>query len=174
MQRTAPLSLALLFAPCVAFAVQFRAENYAIPWSSSDGAVSLVSANAPINGWTAPALVRGGGVSFAATTDGVPTPLGFGDEATGTVAVAVLVVDCTDTPSSWSTPAWNRSWPGRIYEVVLLEEVPLGESKDALRAYLSAKWGLGLGIPSAQNARTILRRLGVKSDPLYSSVIFAR
>ena len=243
MQRTAPLSLALLFAPCVAFAVQFRAENYAIPWSSSDGAVSLVSANAPINGWTAPALVRGGGVSFAATTDGVPTPLGFGDEATGTVAVAVLVVDCTDTPSSWSTlldapsplrtesrvyswqsldfgtngvsiavdtalsdafpidgekhlvevafstpvayselflgghpatPAWNRSWPGRIYEVVLLEEAPARESRDALRAYLSVKWGLGLGIPSARNARAILRRLGVKSDPLYSSVIFAR
>ncbi len=242
MQRTASLTWAFLLASCTAFAVQFRAENYAIPWLSADGKALLIAANVPTNGWTAPALVRGG-VSFAATADGVPTPLWFGDEATGTVAVAVLVADCTDTPSSWSTlldapsplrteqriylwqrlafatdgvsvavdsassdefpidgekhlvevafstpvawselflgghpatPAWNRSWPGRVYEIVLLEDAPTGESRDALRAYLSVKWGLGLGIPSARNARAILRRLGVKSDPLYLSVIFAR
>ena len=242
MTRAASLSLAFLFASCAALATQFRAEDYALPWPSADGGAALVPANAPTNGWTVPALAQGG-VSFETTANGVPTPLWFGDEATGVVSYAVLVVDCTGTPSSWSTlldapsplragssvypwqsldfatdgvsiavdaapddafpidggrhlveasfspavalselflgghpatPAWNRSWPGRVYEIVLLEEAPTGESRDALRAYLSAKWELGLNVPNPQNARAILLGLGVKSDPLYSSVIFAR
>jgi hypothetical protein len=242
MPRTASLTLALSLASCAAFAVQFRVENYALPWPSADGTTMLVAANAPTNGWTSPTLA-GIGVSFAATANDIPTPLWFGEEATGTVAYAALVVDCTAASTAWSTlldsssplrlnppafawqspvfstngvavavdtatdgvipadgekhlvevwfsesvalsdlflgghpatPAWNRSWPGRIYEAVLLESRPQGENAAALRAYLSLKWRLGLDVPVPQNSRTVLRRLGVKSDPLFSSILIMR
>ena len=242
MPRTVSLTFVFLFASCAAFAVQFRAEDYALPWSSADGSAALVVANTPTNGWTNPTL-GSNGVSFVATGNDIPTPLWFGEEATGTVAYAALVVDCATAPTAWSTlldsssplrlnppafpwqgpdfstngiavavdtvtngvipsdgekhlvevwfsesvalsdlflgghpatPAWNRSWPGRVYEVVLQESAPQGEGADALKAYLSLKWGLGLDTPVPQNPRTILRQLGVKSDPLFSSIILAR
>ena len=242
MPRTASLTFAFLLASCAAFAVQFRAEDYALPWPSADGSAAIVEANTPTIGWTSPTLA-GKGVSFAATANYIPTPLWFGAEATGTVAYAALVVDCTSAPSAWSTlldastplrmnppafawqspdfstngvavamdtatdgvipadgekhlvevsfsesvalsdlflgghpatPAWNRSWPGRVYEAVLLESAPQGEGAAALRAYLSLKWWLGLDAPVPQNPRTILRQLSVKSDPLFSSIILAR
>ena len=221
---------------------RFRVENFALPWPSADGSASLVPANVPTNGWANPALV-GGCVSFVATTNGVPTPLWFGEGATGTVAYAVLVVDCTEAPAAWSTlldapsplraepaayawqsrdfstngvmvavdtatggmisedaakhlievmfpepvalselslgghpatPAWNRSWPGRLYEVVFLDAMPQGNLVDALRSYLSQKWGLGFDATPPRDARESLRQFGVKSDPLFSSVIIAR
>ena len=37
MSRTAWLTQALLLASCASFAVQFRVENYAVPWPSADG-----------------------------------------------------------------------------------------------------------------------------------------
>ena len=223
-------------------AAQFRAEDFALPWPSADGATALVAANAATNGWVNPALV-GGGVSFAATTNGVPTPLWFGECATGTVAYAALVVDCTAAPAAWSTlldapsplraeptayawqspdfstngvaiavdtlsgetipadgekhlvevsfqepaalselslgghpatPAWNRSWPGRVYEAVFLKFAPQGEHADALRAYLTLKWDIALDVMPPQNARDALRQLGVKSDPLFSSIVIMR
>ena len=43
-----------------------------------------------------------------------------------------------------ATPAWNRPWPGRVYEAVFLESAPQGDSRDALRAYLSLKWDSAL------------------------------
>ena len=73
-----------------------------------------------------------------------------------------------------ATPAWHRSWPGRIYEAVLLESEPQGECAAALRAYLSLKWGLGLEVPSPLNARHTLLAIGVKSDPLFASMLIAR
>ena len=242
MPRSLSLTFTILFASCASFAVQFRTENYALPWPSADGSASLVVANTPTNGWTNPSLADKG-VSFVATATDIPTPLWFGDEATGTVAYVALVVDCTTAPTAWSTlldtssplrlnppafawqspdfstngvaiavdtaadgvipadgekhlvevwfsesvalsdlflgghpatPAWNRSWPGRVYEAVLLKSVPHGESAAALRAYLSLKWELGLDAPVPQNPRTILRQLGVKPDPLFSSIILAR
>ncbi len=242
MPTVSSIAIIFLLLSGTAWATQFRAADYALPWYSANGSDSLVSANIATNGWISPALV-GGGVSFAETTNGVPVLLWFGGEATGTVAYAALVVDCTSAPTAWSTlldsstslrlnspafawqclgfstngvavavdtdtdgmisadgekhlvevvfsesvtladlflgghpatPAWNRSWPGRVYEAVLLESVPQGESADALMAYLSLKWGLGLDAPVPQNPRTVLRQLGVKSDPLFSSIILAR
>ena len=91
MPTVSSIAFALLFVSGAALAAQFRAEDFAIPWPSTVGAATLVPANAATNGWTNPAL-SGGGVSFAATTNGVPTPLWFGDGATGAVAYAALVV----------------------------------------------------------------------------------
>ena len=242
MQRTTSLTSALLFASCAAFAAQFRAEDFALPWQSADGTAVLVAANVATNGWTRPTLA-GKGVSFAAATNGVSTPLWFGECATGTVAYAALVVDCTAAPATWSTlldassplraeptayawqspdfstngvvvavdtatdetipadgtkhlveavfavpvalselslgghpatPAWNRSWPGRVYEVILLFADPADADLSALRAYLSLKWDIDLCISTPDDARTRLRALGVKSDPLFSSIIIAR
>ena len=240
---TIPAStVALLLASGVAMAAQFCAGDFSLSWPSSDGSAVLVAANAATNGWINPALV-GGGVSFAATTNGTPTPLWFGDGATGTVAYAALVVDCGETPVAWSTlldapfplraepvaylwqspdfatndvaiavdtatdetipadgtkhlveavfaapvavselslgghpatPAWNRSWPGRVYEAVFLDAAPQGNLVDALRSYLSQKWGLGFDATPPQDARELLRQFGVKTDPLFSSVIIAR
>ena len=242
MPTARSIAFMLLIASCTASAAQFRAEDFAIPWPSADGSASLAPANAATNGWTNPAFV-GSGVSFAATTNGVPTPLWFGEGATGTVAYAALVVDCTAAPAAWSTlldapsplramptayawqspdfstngvaiavdtetggtipedaakhlievtfpesvalselslgghpatPAWNRSWPGRVYEAVFLESTPQGEHADALRAYLTLKWDIALDVMPPQNARVALRQLGVKSDPLFSSILIMR
>ena len=245
MLRTVLLTSFLSIVLGVATAAQFRVEDYALPWLSANGLSALVLANAPTNGWTGMTRISGG-VCFIASTSGVPTPLWTGDGATGSVAYAALVVDCTGEPSSWATlldapfpvrlgpraypwqsldfatngvsivvdlasdselptmpmdgarhlveasfpeavamsevfigghpatPAWNRPWPGRIYEAVLLEAVPHGKCAAALRAYLSIKWGLGLEVPSPPNARQTLLEIGVKSDPLFSSVLLAR
>lgn len=242
MPKIAASTAAILLASGTAMAAQFRAEDFALPWMSADGTTALVAANAATNGWTNPALA-GGGVSFAATANGIPTPLWFGEGATGTVAYAALVVDCTNTPAAWSTlldapsplrakptayawqspdfstngvaiavdtaageampldgerhlvevafsesaaeselflgghpatPAWNRPWPGRVYEAVFLESEPQGCSRDALRAYLSLKWDLALDVTTPQNARDALRQLGVRSDPLFSSILIMR
>lgn len=242
MPTVSSIAMALLLSSGVAFAAQFRAADHALPWPSADGSGSLVPANAATNGWTNPALV-GGGVSFTTTTNGVPTPLWFGDEATGTVAYAALVVDCTIAPTAWSTlldsstplrmnptafawqnpgfstngvsvavdtetdgvisadeerhlvevcfsesvilsdlvlgghpatPAWNRSWPGRVFEAVFLDASPAEGDLTALRAYLSIKWDIGLGISAPDDARSRLQALGVKSDPLFSSILLMR
>ncbi|MBR4614325.1 MAG: hypothetical protein IKO55_01850, partial [Kiritimatiellae bacterium] len=71
-------------------------------------------------------------------------------------------------------PAWNRPWPGRVYEAVFLESAPQGCSWDALRAYLALKWDLDLDVTTPQNARDALRQLGVRSDPLFSSILIMR
>ena len=245
MLRIALLTSLLSLVSGVTAAAQFRVEDFAMPWPSADGLSALVMANTPTNGWTMMTRL-GGGVCFVASTSGVPTPIWTSDGATGSVAYAALVVDCTGEPSSWATlldapfpvrlgpraypwqgldfatngvsvnvdiasdsgpptmpmdgarhlvevafpetfamsevfvgghpatPAWNRPWPGRIYEAVLLEAVPQGECAAALRAYLSLKWGLGLEVPSPLNARQTLLAIGVKSDPLFASMLIAR
>ena len=242
MPKIAASTAAILLAAGVAMAAQFRAEDFALPWPSADGTTALVAANAATNGWVNPALV-GGGVSFAATTNGVPTPLGFGEGATGTVAYAALVVDCKAAPAAWSTlldapsplraeptayawqspdfstngvaiavdtlsgetipadgekhlvevsfqepaalselslgghpatPAWNRSWPGRVYETVVLDAEPADADMDALRGYFALKWSLALDRPAPDDARNRLQMLGVKSDPLFSSIVIMR
>ena len=73
-----------------------------------------------------------------------------------------------------ATPAWNRPWPGRVYEVVFLDTVPQGNLIDALRSYLSQKWGLGFDAAPPQDARELLRQFGVKTVLRFSSVIIAR
>ena len=226
MPKIAASTAAILLVSGATMAAQFRAEDFAIPWLSADGSAMLAPANAATNDWTNPALV-GGGVSFDTTTNGVPTPLWFGDEATGMVAYAALApsaLRAEPTSYSWqsphfttngvsiavdteadvtipedtakhlvevtfsesvalselslgghpATPAWNRPWPGRVYEAVFLESAPLGRFRDALRAYLSLKWNLALDVTAPQNVRDALRLLGLRSDPLFSSIIIAR
>lgn len=242
MPTASSIATAFLLVSGAALATQFRAGEFARFWPSADNSAVLGPANAPTNGWTTPALV-GGGVSFTATTNAVPTPLWFGDAATGTVAYAALIVDCTATSAAWSTlldsstplrlnapmfawqspsfstnglsiavdiflgealpvdgtrhlvevafpdpvpqvdlflgghpatPNWNRSWSGRVYEVILLPTRPVDADLMAVRAYLSLKWDVCLAISTPDDTRTRLRALGVKSDPLFSSILIMR
>ena len=73
-----------------------------------------------------------------------------------------------------ATPDWNRSWHGSVAEVVLLNGTVGDGDLSAVRAYLALKWALPQEEETPDDIRDSLLRLGVKSDPLFSSVIIAR
>jgi hypothetical protein len=70
-----------------------------------------------------------------------------------------------------ATPDWNRSWEGGIAEFILLDGSITTEKLPVLRAYLGLKWSLPYDFQTPENARALLARLGIKSDPLYSSIL---
>ena len=73
-----------------------------------------------------------------------------------------------------ATPDWNRSWHGSVAEFILLEGSVGEDDLAAVRAYLALKWTLPQEEETPDDIRDALLRLGVKTDPLFSSVIIAR
>ena len=73
-----------------------------------------------------------------------------------------------------ATPAWNRAWQGRVFEALFCFGEPSAVDTDALRAYLSLRWALGLSFPSAPDIAARLRALGVDSGPLYATILILR
>lgn len=73
-----------------------------------------------------------------------------------------------------ATPDWNRQWEGCVAEFILLDDSVSSTGLSAIRSYLGLKWALQFDFETTGNARSILARLGVQSDPLYSSVLVFR
>lgn len=73
-----------------------------------------------------------------------------------------------------ATPAWNRSWQGSVAEIILLRDIADDGGLAAIRGYLALKWSLPQETETPNGIRDTLCLLGVKSDPLFSSIIIAR
>ena len=73
-----------------------------------------------------------------------------------------------------ATPAWDRAWQGRVFEALFCFGDPSATDADALRAYLSLRWALGLSFPSAPDIVARLRALGVDPGPLYATILILR
>ena len=73
-----------------------------------------------------------------------------------------------------ATPAWNRAWQGRVFEALFCFGEPSATDADALRAYLSLRWALGLSFPSAPDIAARLRALGVDPGSLYATILILR
>ena len=73
-----------------------------------------------------------------------------------------------------ATPAWRRSWQGRVFEALFCFGEPSATDTDALRAYLSLRWALGLSFPSAPDIAARLQALGVDSGSLYATILILR
>ena len=73
-----------------------------------------------------------------------------------------------------ATPAWNRSWRGRVFETLFCFGEPSATDTDALRSYLSLRWRLGLDFDSPPDIAARLRALGVNPGALYSTILILR
>jgi hypothetical protein len=73
-----------------------------------------------------------------------------------------------------ATPAWNRSWRGRVFEALFCFGEPSETDADALRSYLSLRWTLGLSFPSTPDIAARLRALGVDPGSLYATILILR
>ena len=72
-----------------------------------------------------------------------------------------------------ASPEWKRTWPGRLGELILLEDIPDREERLALYRYAALKWDIPLEAESP-DAPFILRNLGVSSRNIFTSVIIIR
>lgn len=73
-----------------------------------------------------------------------------------------------------ATPAWDRAWRGRVFEALFCFGEPSGDDADALRAYLSLRWRLGLSFAHPPDIATRLRALGVDPGALYTTILILR
>jgi len=73
-----------------------------------------------------------------------------------------------------ATPAWNRSWQGRVFETLFCFGEPSEKDADALRSYLSLRWRLGLDFDPPLDIAARLRALGVDSGSLYATILILR
>ncbi len=73
-----------------------------------------------------------------------------------------------------ATPAWNRSWQGRVFEALFCFGEPSATDTDALRSYLSLRWRLGLDFGSPPDIAMRLRALGVDPGSLYATILILR
>ena len=73
-----------------------------------------------------------------------------------------------------ATPAWDRSWRGRVFEALFCFGEPPEESAEALRSYLSLRWSLDLDFDPPPGIAARLRALGVDTGTLYSTILILR
>lgn len=73
-----------------------------------------------------------------------------------------------------ATPAWDRAWRGRVFEALFCFGEPSAVDADALRAYLSLRWRLGLAFAHPPDIATRLRALGVDPGALYTTILILR
>ena len=73
-----------------------------------------------------------------------------------------------------ATPAWDRAWPGRVFEALFCFAALPDLDLALLRAHLALQWALPLpsAVPSGAAAR--LRALGVRPGPRLTSVLLLR
>lgn len=73
-----------------------------------------------------------------------------------------------------ATPAWDRAWRGRVFEALFCFGEPSATDAEALRAYLSLRWRLGLDFDSPPAIAARLRALGVDPGALYATILILR
>lgn len=73
-----------------------------------------------------------------------------------------------------ATPAWDRAWRGCVFEALFCFGEPSAADADALRAYLSLRWALGLPFAHPPDIATRLRALGVDPGALYTTILILR
>ena len=73
-----------------------------------------------------------------------------------------------------ATPAWNRSWRGRVFEALFCFGEPSVDNADTLRAYLSLRWRLGLSFEHPPDIAMRLRAIGVNPGALYTTILILR
>ena len=73
-----------------------------------------------------------------------------------------------------ATPAWDRAWRGRVFEVLFCFGEPSAADADVLRSYLSLRWALGLSCAHPPDIATRLRALGVDPGALYTTILILR
>lgn len=73
-----------------------------------------------------------------------------------------------------ATPAWNRSWRGRVFEALFCFGEPSVTDADALRSYLSLRWRLALDFDPPPAIAARLRALGVDPGALYATILILR
>ena len=73
-----------------------------------------------------------------------------------------------------ATPAWDRSWRGRVFEALFCFGDMAAEDAAAVRPYLSLRHGLGLGFAPPPDIAARLRNLGVDSGALYPTLVIMR
>jgi hypothetical protein len=73
-----------------------------------------------------------------------------------------------------ATPAWHRNWNGSVWEVVFTSPSATAEDADAIRSYLSKKWGIGRHRSGVAGELAVLKRLGIRTGGVYGSMMFLR
>ncbi len=73
-----------------------------------------------------------------------------------------------------ATPKWNRSWRGSVLEVVFTSPSATAEDADAIRSYLSKRWGIGRYRSGAAEELAVLKHLGIRTGNVYGSMMFLR
>lgn len=73
-----------------------------------------------------------------------------------------------------ATPAWHRNWNGTVREVVFTSPSATAEDADAIRSYLSKKWGIGRHRSGVAGELAVLKRLGIRTGNVYGSMMFLR
>lgn len=73
-----------------------------------------------------------------------------------------------------ATPAWNRSWQGRVFDALFCFGEPSVTDADALRSYLSLRWRLALDFDPPPDIAARLRALGVDPGALYATILILR
>ena len=73
-----------------------------------------------------------------------------------------------------ATPAWNRVWPGRVFEARLCSAALPDTDLSLLRAHLALQWDLPLPSAMPSGAAARLRALGVRPGPRLTSVLLLR
>ena len=130
-------------------------------WTSMDGKWSLVPVHTNDIGWCAPSY-SARQVRFGVCETNTVSPLQFPASATTLVSRAFLVANGTNATS---------------LATLLDAPVPLRLFPRFFAGgtwYLGLKWSLPFDFETPENTRALLAQLGVKSDPLFSSIILAR
>jgi hypothetical protein len=73
-----------------------------------------------------------------------------------------------------TTPYWNRSWDGCIFELLLLNEPLTEQQYSALYTYLSLKYKIEVSVPVCVDSYGILKELGVKAGSVFTTIILWR
>lgn len=115
--------------------------------------------------------------SVEVSVDGLPGETEM--PTNGIHLVEIAFPDPPDVSDVWlggspATPAWHRSWPGRIHEAVFFASGRPGEEAEIVRAYLGFKWDLPVDGVTTPVSASRLRSLGLDSGALYSTLLLVR
>ncbi|MBR1836449.1 MAG: hypothetical protein IJ783_04105 [Kiritimatiellae bacterium] len=73
-----------------------------------------------------------------------------------------------------ASPSWNRSWRGKVHEALFCFGETAAAEDEAIRAYLSLRWRLGLDFDTPPDIAGRLRALGVDPGTAYDTVLILR
>ena len=73
-----------------------------------------------------------------------------------------------------ATAAWMQSWGGGVSELILLAEKPSEEEMNAVRRYLSIKYGVAVPTESDAGIAALLVSMGIDTGGLFNAVFLVR